>query len=79
MRQFEALMNGPGKYDHLLTAAREAAGATGAVLMILDGDMGSGFSIQAPVETYGHLPAVLRMIADQVEADNILRRRDVDA
>jgi hypothetical protein len=37
---------GPGKYDHICTVARNAAQARGALLIILDGDQGSGFSVQ---------------------------------
>jgi hypothetical protein len=60
---------GAGKYDDLLTAAREGAKATSAVLIVLDGEKGPGFSCQAPLAQTLTLPAILRFVADQVEAD----------
>lgn len=63
-------MIGPGKYDALLTQARELASAHNAILIILDGDKGPGFSCQTtvPVLTL-QLPDILRAVADQIEAD----------
>lgn len=65
---------GPGKYDPLLTAARKAAGATCAMLLIGDGMLGSGFSIQATPEFYDKIPEILRKIADEAEAENKARK-----
>lgn len=37
-------MKGPGKYDQLCTMVREEAGAEGgAIVIIFDGNQGSGF------------------------------------
>jgi hypothetical protein len=58
---------GPGKYDAVCTAARERAKSLGAVLIILSGEFGNGFSVQAPPEFTAHLPAVLRSMADEIE------------
>src|ERR1019366_9029846 len=60
---------GPGRYDDTLTRARQSCGATSAVLIVLDGPLGSGFSVQATAEQTMKLPAVLRMVADGIEAD----------
>lgn len=61
---------GPGKYDRLLTVAREAAVASCAILIIGDGILGSGFSMQATPEYYEKIPKILRTIADEVEVEN---------
>ena len=58
---------GPGKYDDICTDARMKANAVGAVLLIIEGDHGHGFSIQAPVIVLQELPRFLRQIADDVE------------
>ena len=62
-------MLGAGKYDDLCTYVREAAQAQGALLIILGGNKGSGFSIQADLVTTLRVPEILRRVADQIEAD----------
>lgn len=37
---------GPGKYDDLCTLVREGAQAQGAVVIVLNGNRGSGFAVQ---------------------------------
>ncbi len=44
---------GPGKYDDLATYVREKAEAKGVLILVLDGNRGSGFSAQG----VGHDPA----------------------
>lgn len=60
---------GPGKYDDLTTEVREKAHADGVILIVIGGDMDVGFSIQADLRTTLTLPAMLRDIATQMEAD----------
>jgi hypothetical protein len=60
---------GPGKYDHLATAARTAARARGVVVIVFEGDAGSGFSVQADPHFTARLPAILRDVANGIEAD----------
>jgi hypothetical protein len=69
---------GPGKYDALATTVREAARARAVVLIVVDGEHGSGFSVQmreavalapAVICCPLALPAMLRRIADAIEAD----------
>lgn len=62
---------GPGKYDELCSQAREQAGggSTAAVLIILHGNKGSGFSCQATLQDALALPELLRSVADQIEKD----------
>jgi hypothetical protein len=62
-------MLGPGKYDAECTQAREAAKATGALLVIFEGDRGFGFSVQGPLPMIAEIPQVLRVMADKIEAD----------
>lgn len=59
---------GPGKYDAECTAAREAAKAEGLILFVINGDRGSGFSVQAPPDVVLRLPGILRDMAGQIEA-----------
>jgi len=59
---------GPGKYDDACTTAREATGAQACVLIVLGGNKGSGFSVQAPGDITDMLPELLRDIADSIEA-----------
>jgi hypothetical protein len=61
--------NGPGKYDDACTAARIATQARAAVLIVTDGNRGSGFSVQAHDPAFVlALPMLLRRVADDIEA-----------
>lgn len=62
-------MNGAGKYDEICTKVREETKSNGVILMIIDGQHGSGFSIQAPGMVLLQLPGLLRFLADEVELD----------
>jgi hypothetical protein len=61
-------MTGPGKYDDLCTLLRAKAEATAAIVVIIGGNKGQGFSCQAPLEVTLALPKLLRAIADEIEA-----------
>lgn len=58
---------GPGKYDDLATHVREAADADAVVVIIVNGNRGGGFSVQAQPGVVLALPTLLRMIADGIE------------
>jgi hypothetical protein len=58
---------GPGKYDAVCTVALEAAKAEGVLLIVLGGQFGSGFSVQASPEVLAVLPLLLRQAADEIE------------
>jgi len=59
---------GPGKYNEACTVARLATEAQVAVLIVLGGKHGSGFSLQADSEdAVALLPDVLRQLADEIE------------
>jgi hypothetical protein len=62
---------GPGKYDDLATIVREQANARAVVLIVIDGDKGEGFAVQADLFVTLRLPAMLRNMADQIEQDMI--------
>jgi hypothetical protein len=62
-------MIGPGKYDDLATEARERAKAQGAILIVIQGEHGSGFSCQATLQVTLELPKMLREMADEIEKD----------
>jgi hypothetical protein len=64
-------MIGPGKYDNVLTAAREEARAEGALLIVFNGERGDGFSMQATPEITLALPKILRLLADDIERDKM--------
>jgi hypothetical protein len=63
-------MNGPGRYDEACTQARLATGGHTVVLFVAGGVHGQGFQVQTLDPDFAKsLPAVLRSIADQVEAN----------
>jgi hypothetical protein len=68
---------GPGKYDDLCTEARKKAEANGAVLLIFDGNKGSGFAVQATAFMLTKIPDLLRTIAN--EAESALKKDFKDA
>ena len=63
--------NAPGKYDEACTQARLATNAVGVLLMVIDGDKGTGFSVQTLEPRLLHtLPTILRITADEIERQN---------
>ena len=60
---------GPGKYDDLATVVPEPAQARGVIVIVIDGKLGGGFSVQANRAVTARLPALLRHIADDIEHD----------
>ncbi|MGF6641804.1 hypothetical protein [Paraburkholderia sp. MM6662-R1] len=60
---------GPGKYDEFCTDARVRTKAEGAILLILNGSRGSGFSVQADLMTQLRLAEILETMARQIRAD----------
>lgn len=60
---------GPGKYDDLATYVREQAQARGVVVIVIEGDKGSGFSVQTTGTFVIRLPTLLRSIADTLDED----------
>jgi len=63
---------GPGKYDDLCTRVRKQTQARGGVLLIVvDGEQGSGFSAQLTMEQTLLIPQILRDVAERIERDGI--------
>jgi hypothetical protein len=60
---------GPGKYDDETTRVRQATQAEAVVLIVIGGNKGEGFAVQAPLRVTLALPEMLRDIADKMEAD----------
>jgi hypothetical protein len=59
----------PGKYDPETTMVRELTKAQGAVLIIVGGNKGHGFSVQAPPEVLAALPGMLETMAAEIRRD----------
>lgn len=57
---------GPGKYDDLATKVREESGGS-VLLIILDGNKGDGFAMQADVLTMLKTPEILRSVIKHIE------------
>jgi hypothetical protein len=62
-------MIGPGKYDQLCSTVRFAAKAKAAIIIIIDGNRGSGFSCQGDLATTVALPEMLETMAKQIRED----------
>lgn len=62
--------NEPGKYDDLCTLVRVASEADAVVVIIVNGIMGNGFSIQlTSEELVQNIPAMLEKMAKDIRAD----------
>lgn len=61
-------MQGPGRYDDLCTLVREKADATVALVIIINGNLGSGFSVQmnGTLMPPATLAAILHDMANQI-------------
>jgi hypothetical protein len=64
-------MIGPGKYDAICTEVREQTRAAGVLLIVIDGNVGSGFSCQADLITTARLPDLLERVAADIRRDGI--------
>lgn len=61
-------MEGPGKYDDICTIVRENTQALGAIIIVIGGNKGSGFSVQTISPNFASkLPKILRLLADDLE------------
>ena len=59
-------MLGAGKYDDLCTHVRKAAKAKGAIIMIINGEHGSGFSCQLDAAMTHRIPEILERMAKDI-------------
>jgi hypothetical protein len=62
-------MIGPGKYDDIATDVRERTKAKGVIVIVFDGDRGTGFSMQADLVTTLVVPDILDSVAMQIRRD----------
>jgi hypothetical protein len=62
---------GPGKYDAEVSELRKRLKAHGILLLVLDGERGSGFSAQLPLDVTMNMPTVLRDLANEIETSGI--------
>jgi len=60
---------GPGKYDYICTEVRERTNARAALVVVIGGDLGDGFSIQAHSDVMINLPELLEIMAKKVRED----------
>lgn len=64
-------MIGPGKYDALCTLVRRKAKAQAAIVIVIEGSKGSGFSVQAEFTDLAlmlRLPEILESMAADIRA-----------
>lgn len=59
-------MNNPGKYDKECTMVRERTKAQAVLLVVMHGERGSGFSVQAPKDMIDTIPDVLEFMAQEI-------------
>lgn len=59
-------MLGAGKYDDEATLIRERTKARGVIVIVLDGNRGSGFSCQAPIDVTLKMPDLLELVARDI-------------
>jgi hypothetical protein len=62
---------GPGKYDDLCTEVREKAQARGVIVIVFDGNKGSGFSCQTDLLVMKQLPDILEDMARQIRNSKV--------
>ena len=61
-----AMPLGAGKYDQICTEIREKTNARGIIVIIIDGNLGNGFSCQADPELILKLPDMLEFMAKEI-------------
>ena len=62
-------MNNPGKYDDLCTMVREASQSEGVILIVINGNKGGGFSVQATLPIIIRIPDMLESLAVQIRKE----------
>lgn len=67
---------GPGKYDELCTVVREGAQAEGAVVIVIGGNRGSGFSVQGSLAVHKLVRDTLVRMTTVVHDDVASLERD---
>lgn len=62
---------GSGKYDDECTYVRERTQAKGTIVIVVDGNKGSGFACQADLLTTVALPIMLENIAREIRESGL--------
>jgi hypothetical protein len=62
------MMNGPGKYDPECQKILEEVGASSVLLIVRDGNRGSGFAVKGEVLDIFELPETLERVAKEIRA-----------
>lgn len=57
---------GPGKYDDEATFVREETRAEAVVVLVVNGDRGTGFSVQGPLDITAALPDLMEYMAREI-------------
>jgi hypothetical protein len=60
---------GPGKYDDLASLVMERCRGRGVVVIVFEGNLGSGFSVQADPHVMLAIPDILQGVVDALRAD----------
>jgi hypothetical protein len=63
---------GPGRYDDIATKVFEEVGIKGrggVIVMVFDGNKGTGLSCKADLATTKKLPDILEMLAREIRKD----------
>lgn len=63
------MATGPGKYDDICTYVRDAAQAEGVLIIVINGEKGSGFSAQLTGQLAAEVPDMLENMAKQIRED----------
>ena len=63
------MAQGPGKYDDICTTVREQTQAAAAIVIVINGHKGTGFSLQATGHELARLPDILEALANQIRED----------
>jgi hypothetical protein len=59
-------LNGAGKYDDECKLVRMSTRADSVLVMVYDGDRGTGFSVQASASVIDVLPEILESMAAEI-------------
>lgn len=60
----------PGGYDDVASVVWDATHSEGVIVVVFNGDRGTGFSVQAPLLLVNEIPGLLRSMADQIERNS---------
>lgn len=68
---------GAGKYDAMCTFVRKDTEAEGAIVVVIGGSLGSGFSVQCPPHILEKLPDILENMAAKIRTETPPKKYDL--